>query len=341
MVGFKSLNVLYLMIFLILAAILSLFIGRYDIKPFDIVYIVLFRSFEHNYMVNYDNDWIVIQMLRIPRILQVMMSGIGLGMAGAALQGVFRNPLVGPEILGVTSGASFGGVIVIFLGITSKAIIIPCAFIFGCAALIFAMALSGLARQRTTIGLILAGIIISGVFSSLTGLLTYLADPESKLPNIIYWLMGSFATSSYENVGFQALVSFICVPLLLFLSWRINILSLGDDDAVSLGVNIKKIRWIIIGLVSLIVSAQVAVSGGVGWVGLVMPHLARMIVGPDHTKLLPVSGILGGIYLLLMDDIARSVMEGEIPIGILTSLIGTPIFAIFYVKLNNKGWNNE
>jgi iron complex transport system permease protein len=270
-----------------------------------------------------------------------MMSGIALGMAGAALQGVFRNPLVGPEILGVTAGASFGGVLILSFGITKTLMIIPSSFVFGCLALIMAMILSSMARQKTTIGLILAGVIISGVFTSLTGLLTYMADPESNLPNIIYWLMGSFASSSYDNALFQAIVSLACVPVLLLLSWRINILSLGDHDAVSLGVNIKKLRWAIVGIVALMVSAQVAVSGGVGWVGLVMPHLARMLVGPEHTKLLPVSGLLGGIYLLLMDDIARTALEGEIPIGILTSLVGTPIFAVFYVRLHGRGWSDE
>jgi iron complex transport system permease protein len=191
------------------------------------------------------------------------------------------------------------------------------------------------------LGLVLAGVIISGLFGALTGVITYTADPESRLPNIVYWLMGSFAGSSYQNVAFSAAITMVALPIILALSWRINILALGDLDAKALGLNIKRIRWIILTLVSVLVATQVAVSGGVGWVGLVIPHLARMLVGPDHTKLLPVAALLGAIYLLAMDDLARTLMETEIPIGLLTAMAGTPVFAFFFVKLKGHGWSDE
>lgn len=320
--------------------LLSLVIGRYPVSPQEAFQMLFAAPFGGQPEVQ-DNKWIVINILRLPRILLVFMAGLGLGAAGAALQGVFRNPLVGPEILGVLSGAAFGGVLALFFGFVKLPQVMTFAFTFGLGALILAFILAGAARQQGTIGLVLAGIIIGGLFAAMTGLLTYLADAETKLPNIVYWLMGSFASATYEQVVFMAAVTIVVLTPLLGLSWRINILSLGDTDAMSLGVKIKTLRWSVLALVSLLVSAQVAVSGGVGWVGLIMPHLARMLIGPDHTRLLPVSALLGGIYLLLMDNLARSLTAGEIPIGLLTSMVGTPVFAFFFIKLRGKGWSND
>jgi iron complex transport system permease protein len=337
----KSFLVIPLLFFILLAlSLLSFGFGRYDLDARSIIKILLDNPFGGS-VQNTDNDWVVVQILRIPRIFQVIMSGIGLAMAGAALQGIFRNPLVGPEILGVSSGAAFGGVLVMFLGFSSSAILIPSAFLFGCGALILTMSLTALSKQNSTLCLVLAGVVINGLFGSLTGITTYLSDPESRLPGIVYWLMGSFSSATYNKMTFQAIVSIVCIPLLLGLSWRINLLSLGEHDAMALGIKTKFIRWIIVIIVSLLVSAQVSVSGGIGWVGLVMPHIARMLVGPDHTKLIPVSGLLGGIYLLLMDDLARTLFPTEVPIGILTSMVGTPIFAYFFIKLQGRGWGSE
>jgi iron complex transport system permease protein len=330
------------LLFLVLAALAlaSLLIGRYEIPPLEVLKILL-SGFTENARPSTDNTWVVVQILRLPRILLVILSGMGLAVAGASLQGVFRNPLVGPEILGVSAAASFGGVLAMSLGSSSVACLIPSAFLSGCASLFIIFLLSGLARQRSAIGLVLAGVIVSGLFGSLTGVITYTADPESQLPNIVYWLMGSFASASYRNAAFSALVSVVVLPILLAMSWRINILALGDSDAAALGLNVRLIRWTVLILVSLLVATQVAVSGGVGWVGLVVPHLARMLVGPDHVKLLPAAGLLGAIYLLIMDDLARTLMETEIPIGLLTALVGTPFFAVFYVKLQSRGWSGD
>ena len=323
-----------------LTGLLSLLIGRYPIEPLTVLRILADLPFnrvaEHG-----DNPWIVVNLMRLPRVLMVAISGMGLSMAGAAMQGVFRNPLIGPEILGVSSGASFGGVLAMSLGFSALSMIIPLAFAFGCGALLIGFSLASLARQNTIIGLVLAGIIISGFFSALTGIVTYIADPETKLPGIVYWLMGSFARASFDSLAFLAAVSIMGMVPLLGLSWRINLLSLGESDAKSLGLNTTLLRWTIVILVSLIVAAQVSVSGGVGWVGLVIPHLARMMVGPDHSRLLPASALLGGIYLLLMDDLARTLNDYEVPIGLLTSLVGTPVFAFFFIKLKGKGWSND
>ena len=325
---------------LISCMILSLLVGRYEISLHEVIDILL-SSFSSNKIESGDNPSIVIKLLRLPRILLVVMSGMGLAMAGAAMQGIFRNPLVGPEILGVSSGASFGGALALTLGFSPGIEIVPFSFLFGCGALVMAFILSGLARQRSALGLVLAGIVIGGLFGALTGILTYIADPETKLPGIVFWLMGSFSSASRDNAIFLAAVSMAaCVPL-LGLSWRLNILALGDADAAALGVKVGVLRWAVVAMVSLVVAAQVSVSGGVGWVGLVIPHLGRMLVGPDHSRLLPVSALLGGVYLLIMDTLARTLTIYEIPIGLMTSIVGTPVFAIFFIKLRGRGWSND
>jgi iron complex transport system permease protein len=172
-------------------------------------------------------------------------------------------------------------------------------------------------------------------------LVKYCADSDKKLPFITFWLLGSFADMTYEKVAVVAGVTLFAGTPLLLLRWRMNLLSLGEADAQALGVNAEALRWSIVALVALIVAAQVAVSGGVGWVGLIVPHAARMLVGPEHSRLLPVSALLGGLYLLAMDDVARSASAQEIPIGLLTAFVGTPVFAVLFWKMQGKGWNHE
>jgi iron complex transport system permease protein len=322
---------------LILLILFSLTLGRYPV-PFEEVVRIVFTTFPINAKGDYTNaPWVVVEIVRTPRILLVTLCGMGLALSGATMQGVFRNPLVGPEIAGVTSGASLGGVIAIMLSWSSLAIV---AFAFGSGllALVAAFGLARLAGKASTLGLVLSGVIVGGFCGAVVGLLQTLADPMVKLPSIVYWLLGSFAGATYGKVAVVAAVMFGAGTLLLALRWRINLLSLGEDDSKALGVHIEALRWGLMGLVALIVAAQVSVSGGVGWVGLIIPHLARMLVGPDHTRLLPAAAFLGGIYLLGMDDIARSLTEQEIPIGLLTSVVGTPIFAFLFWKTQSKGW---
>lgn len=329
-----------LFIIMILFMIFSLMIGRYPVSPGEIVEIVFTTPLGDVHDPD-DISWIVIMIVRLPRILLVTMSGMGLAMAGASMQGVFRNPLVGPEVVGVSAGASFGGVLAIMLGFSALTGIVSMAFIFGVGTLVAAYLISRLAWQSGILSLILSGVIIGSFFGALTGICTYLADPATKLPGIVYWLMGSFASATYPKVALMAVITLVCGAVLLGLSWRINLLSLGQVDAQALGVNANVLRWTVVVCVSLIVAAQVAVSGGVGWVGLVIPHLARMLVGPEHSRLLPVSALFGGIYLLMMDNLARSLTSQEIPIGLLTAIVGTPVFLILFFKMQNKGWNND
>lgn len=338
---FSRADLLILLLFIALLALMifSLTLGRYPVPILEIVKIVLTTGFNETRPYT-DKDWVVVEIVRMPRILGVTLCGIGLAMAGAAMQGVFRNPLVGPEVAGVSAGASFGGVLAIMLSWPMWGMV-GLAFAFGMGALIVAFGLAKLAGKSSMLALILAGVIVGGFFGALTGMAKYVADPQAKLPSIIYWLLGSFVGLTYEKVAIVVGVTLFAGTLLLMLRWRINLLSLGEVDAQALGVNVEALRWDVVALVSLLVAAQVAVSGGVGWVGLIVPHIARMLVGPEHSRLLPASALLGGIYLLVMDNIARSATAQEIPIGLLTAIVGTPVFAFLFWKMQGKGWNRE
>jgi iron complex transport system permease protein len=333
-----------LLLILVAVGIFSLSLGRYHV-PAATVARILFESVATDVLPNslssQETEWIVVRIIRLPRILVVILAGMGLALSGAALQGLFRNPLVGPQIVGVSSGASFGGVLAILLSLPAAGIV-GFAFAFGILTLLLVYGLSRLAgRAGGILALVLAGVILSSFFSALVGVVQYLADPETKLPGIVYWLMGSFAAADWAKVPVIGIPTLAAGVLLMLLRWRINLLSLGDIDAAALGVNVGMLRWFILGLVSLIVAAQVSVSGGVGWVGLVIPHLTRMLVGPDHRTLLPASALLGGIYLLLMDCLARNLTMLEIPIGLLTALVGTPFFALLFWKTQARGWGRD
>lgn len=325
---------------LVVLFLYSLKLGRYPIPFVDVARIV-FTTSPINATGDYTNaPWVVVEIVRMPRILLVTLCGMGLAMSGAAMQGVFRNPLVGPEIAGVSSGAALGGVAAIMLSWPTFGIV-GLAFGSGLLALAAAFGLASLAGRASTLALVLSGVIVGGFCGALVGLMQTLADPMVRLPSIVYWLLGSFAGATYEKVALVAGVTLVAGTLLLALRWRINLLSLGETDAKALGVNVGLLRWMLMGLVALLVAAQVSVSGGVGWVGLIVPHLARMLVGPEHTRLLPTAAFLGGIYLLGMDDIARNLTEQEIPIGLLTSAVGTPIFAFLFWKTHSRGWTND
>jgi iron complex transport system permease protein len=320
--------------------VLSLHLGRYPVSVWEIIHILLTSS-PINATGQYSNaQWVVVEIVRIPRILIVTLCGMGLSLSGAAMQGLFRNPLVGPEIAGVSAGASFGGVLAIMLSLPFLGIV---ALAFGCGmgALALAFSLAKVSGRGSTLALVLSGVIVGAFFGTGSGVLQALATSTSKIEAIVYWMLGSFKDATYQRLSVVAGIILVAGTLLLKLRWRINLLSLGMDDAAALGVNVEALRWTILALVSMIVAAQVSVSGNVGWVGLIIPHLARMLVGPEHTKLLPASAFLGGVYLLGVDDLARTVSREEIPIGLLTGVIGAPIFAYMFWKTKGKGWQSD
>lgn len=314
-----------LAIALFIVAIASLGIGRYDIPIGRVVEILLDPLSPATVPVT-ATEQNVIFTVRLPRIVLALLAGSGLALSGATLQGVFRNPLVGPQVMGVSSGAAFGGTLAILLSLP-RAGLLASAFAFGLSALILVYLLNSMVARRNILALVLAGVVISGFFSALVSLVQYLADTEDKLPAMVFWLLGSFATANSEKLVLIAGPVVIGSLLLLGLRWRINLLSIGDEDAQALGVRVERLRWLVLVLVSSIVAAQVAVSGIIGWVGLVVPHMARMLVGADHRVMMPASLLIGALYLIIIDDAARTVTGTEIPLGILTALIGTPVFA--------------
>ncbi len=325
------------------AIVLSVCVGRYPVSPATALHILWSLSFgsPHGAQPGWtDTEVVVVATVRLPRVLVAVIAGGGLGLSGAALQGLFRNPLVGPQVVGISHGAAWGGVLAILLG-AGHVGIVSSAFGFALLALAAVFFLSRLSGAANLLSVVLAGIIVSAFFSALVGVAEFFASPERQLPGIVYWLLGSFAGVSGRSVAVVAIPTLLAGAVLLLLRWRINVLSLGDADAAALGLNVGRLRWIILALITLIVAAQVAVSGAIGWVGLVVPHIARRLVGANHQYLLPASALLGATYLLIVDDLARSIAPQELPVGVLTALLGTPVFAVVFWRAQARGWSRE
>ncbi len=259
-----------------------------------------------------------------------ILVGGGLSVAGISYQGIFKNPLVSPDILGVASGAAFGAALAILLN-QNLYVTETLAFLFGTLSVFLSFMLAKRGNELPVLGLVISGIVVGAFFSSLLGMAKYFADTQNQLPEIVFWIMGSFSGVGW-NIWPAMLVIAISTFMLYLMRWQINMASLNDDEAKSLGVNVNMIRKITIVLSTIITASSVSIVGIIGWVGLVIPHISRLLVGSDNTKALPLSMITGGIFLVLVDDIARSATSGEIPIGILTSFIGAPFFAYLYRK---------
>ncbi|WP_440945363.1 FecCD family ABC transporter permease [Methanosarcina sp. T3] len=314
----------------------SFMIGRYPVSPLDVILAIVsvFVPMETNLD---PTIYTVVWDIRLPRIIAAMIVGAALSISGASFQGTFQNPLVSPDILGVSSGAGFGAAIAILFGF-SMAMIQITAFLFGLLAVFLTYFLSKRFKGNTVLMMVLGGIAIAALFSAFISCIKYLADPDSKLPEIVYWLMGSLSaveSSSMLMIAGPVLVGF---TVLLLIGWRINVLSMSDDEARSLGINTEKMRLLIIFCCTLLTAAAVSISGIIGWVGLVIPHAARMLVGPDHRKLLPASISLGAAFLLLVDDVCRTATSIEIPLGILTAIIGAPFF-VHLLQKGYEGWS--
>lgn len=273
--------------------------------------------------------------VRLPRVLAAAMVGAALSASGAMFQGLFRNPLAAPDTLGVSNGAGFGAGLAIILGLSAFGTQIS-AIVFGLSAV--AVAFLIVSRQRTsTVTLILSGMLIGSLFSSLVSLLKFVADPTEKLPQIVYWLMGSLSGVSAEKLLMILPLYVVSMGALFLYRWRANVLALGDAEARSFGINVARDRTIIIAACSVATAVTVSVSGIIGWVGIVVPHLARMIVGPDFRRLLPASMSLGVCYLIAIDDLCRTVTAFEIPIGVITGIIGVPLF-LYFIYRRKVNW---
>ena len=278
----------------------------------------------------------IVWSVRLPRVIMALLAGGALGLCGATLQGVFQNPLVDPHIIGVTSGSAFGGTLAILLGLDTV-LMMTSTFGFGLLALMLVYLIVALQGRENTLVLILSGIILSGFFAALVSLMQYLADTEETLPNIVFWLLGSFATASWHKVALMALPILVSATILIALRWRINLLALEEKDARGLGVSVTALRRGVLLCCAVLVAAQVAVSGSIAWVGLVIPHLARLLVGADHRRLLPTAFWLGGGFMIVVDDLARSLTQAEIPVGIITALLGAPLFTWLLIHSRRRG----
>jgi iron complex transport system permease protein len=330
--AWKSVAVLLFVLVPFLCIFGSLFLGRYHMT-FSQVVGALFPF--ARIAVPKQVSTLVVQV-RLPRALAAACVGASLSASGVAFQGVFRSPLVNPELLGVSSGSGFGAAfaIVVFGGGFA---IYPLAFAAGTCAVLMSYWVARVYKKTPAIMLILGGVIVSSVFSALVGLMKYVADPETQLPSIVYWLMGSLSAVSFKQ--FWALIPMgLGVAVLLATSWRIDILSMGDKEARSLGVNANAHRGVIVLGATLATAGAVCISGVVGWVGLVIPHIGRMLVGSNNRRLMPASISIGASFLVLVDTMARGLWASEVPLGILTALIGAPFFVYLLKKTKGGDW---
>ncbi len=314
----------------------SLVIGRYGASPFEVFKLIFEKLICRKNQLPMALETIIFD-IRLPRICAAMLIGGGLSVSGASFQGIFRNPLVSPFILGVATGAGFGAAIGILLS-GNNLVIQGSAFLFGMLAVMISYGLTKIYKTSSILVMVLSGVIVGSFFSALISLIKYIADPYDKLPVIVFWLMGSLASISKNDLFIIALPMVTGIGIMFSIRWKIGVLSMGEEEAQSLGLNSTKLRILLVLSATFVTASAVAVSGVIGWVGLVIPHLARMITGPDYRKLIPLSLSLGACYLLLIDTLARNLITGEVPLGILTATLGAPIFAII-LKKGTLGWS--
>lgn len=308
----------------IVLILLSLLLGLYNIQPQTIVKALLSLIFPQAAEGISATELTLILRIRLPRVLAAALIGAALAGTGAAFQGIFKNPLVDSNLLGVTSGAGFGAALALLLGGTAL-MVQGFAFGFGLLAVMLAYMGSRLYSSAPLIVLTLMGILIGSFFTSLTALTKYVADPLNTLPAITFWLLGGLTGVTWNSVPLLAAITLSGSLFLWAVRWRLNILSLGDAEATALGMNPTRLKLLIILCATLMTAAAVAVGGVIGWIGLVIPHAARLLVGTDHKQLMPMSLALGASFLLVIDNISRTLLPAEVPLGILTGLVGVPI----------------
>ena len=313
-----------LVIFVVAAVVASLMLGRYPISPDEALGMLASRLFPLDAFWT-DQQATLFFNVRLPRILLGLMVGCSLAAAGAAFQGTFQNPLVSPDILGASQGAAFGAAVAILLGLGAFGI---SAFAFAAAivTVLLVLLVSSRAKGNHMMVVVLAGVMMSSLLQAAVSYTKLIADPTDQLAAITYWLMGSLTGAKPADLAMAAAPMAAGLLALFALRWRINILTMGDDEASTMGVNAQRVRIVVIFAATLVTAASVAVTGMIGWVGLVIPHFARMVIGCDYRKLLPASMLMGASFLLIVDDVARLATTSEIPIGILTAFVGAPFF---------------
>ncbi|CAG7840431.1 putative ABC transporter permease protein [Clostridium haemolyticum] len=320
----KKITLLNLSILIILSLI-SLCIGRYNITVLNVIKILFGNindAIEYNLIFN----------IRLPRVILVIISGGALALSGMVFQSIFQNPLISPDVLGVTSGCSFGAAIGIVFMAASNIIIQVLSFIFGLVSVIFSLFLCSSMKNNKILALIISGIVTSSIASSGVMIIKYFADPFKELPTIDFWLMGGFYNSNWSNLSVVMPLVFIATIIIFLFKWRLKVLTMGEDEAKLLGVDVKKLRAVCILAATLLVSSVISVTGIISWIGILAPHIVKSIVKEDITKIIPLTIITGAIIMVIADTLARSLISTEIPISILTSLIGAPFLVYIFNK---------
>lgn len=334
----KRKNVMFFLGFaLICLVVVSVMVGRMAITWDDLTEIIAARL--ENRQCSAESAETVLLQSRLPRIAAAMLIGCGLSVSGAGYQGIFRNPMVSPDLLGASAGAGFGAALGLLLGVPT--FIMQCmAFCSGIAAVLLTGMISravGGHMENNRLLLVLSGIVVGSLFKAFISIIKYVADPFDTMPSIAFWLMGGLTYVTVSDMLFLFIPVAAGTIVLMMLRWRLNLLSFGTDEAEAMGVPVKKYQGIVILCATFMTAACVAVGGMIGWVGLIIPHFARLIAGSDYKKMLPCSAVLGALFLLLVDDVARCAFPQELPIGILTAIVGAPVFIILLAK-GRKGF---
>ena len=322
----KKHNLMSLVIFLlpIAVTIICIGIGRYHISPLESLQILV------SPLTGQEVDpqgWSVVYHVRLPRIMLALVAGMGLSISGASFQALFSNPLATPDTLGVATGASFGAVLALLF--TRNVFVVQLAALaMGLAALAGTCMISRLNGKSSILMVVLGGMVVSSLFQALVSLVKYVADPDEDLPAITYWLMGSMSRATYQGLAVGIPLILLGVALLFLLRWRLNILSLQEDETRALGIDVRKLRIMVMAASTLVTESCVSLCGQVGWVGLLIPHVARMLYGSDNRKIIPVSMGLGSAFMVVIDTASRAATAAEIPVSILTAIIGAPFFII-------------
>lgn len=320
-----------LALLLVVVLSLSLLLGRYQPSP-----LVAAMRLCEGLRGRPSELWTVISELRAPRVVAAVCIGAGLAVSGAAYQSLFRNPLASPEVLGALGGAAFGAALGILYGSALWQVQVG-SFVFGLLAVGMTLGLARLVGRDGIVVLLLAGLITGAFFTALLSAAKYVADPYDKLPAITYWLMGTLSTVDGPRVWLTAPLMLVAISVLSVLGHALNVLSMGDEEASTLGLQVRPVRLLIIVLATLLGTLSVTLAGMIGWVGLLIPQIARLAWGADNRLVLPASTLLGAIYLLLLDDVARTAFTVELPLGILTALVGLPVFALVLRRVA-RGW---
>ena len=318
-------TVLILFVFLIVCILASFTLGRYPVPLGEVLGILGRKAGLPIEQFWTDQMETAVWNIRLPRVILSVLVGSCLAAAGASYQGVFQNPMASPDILGASAGAGFGAALAILLGASSLGITLG-AFLMSLVTVALVFTVSRHARGDRVLGLVLAGIMVSSLFQSGTSFIKLVADPNNKLPQITYWLMGSLSGAKWRDIGFVLIPMLAGLIPLFLLRWQLNVITMGDDEARAMGVNAPRVRlWIVI-CSTLVTASAVSVSGMIGWVGLVIPHMLRRLVGSDYRFLMPCTMLGGGVFLLIVDNVSRNATTAGIPIGILTAFIGAPFF---------------